>query len=210
MTNWISTLLLLISAYLVGSIPMGFIVGKIFYHVDIRTAGSGNIGATNALRLFGTRTGIIILILDMLKGLGVVLASKALLPAQSPFIVLAALVVILGHIFTIFLGFKGGKGVATAAGAFLGLAPAELGLGLVIFIAVVAIFRYVSLGSCTAALFFGLLVVLRQVYSPSPDWVKAGFCVFVVILIIFKHKANIMRLLQGNENRLSFTKKGSL
>lgn len=210
MTNWFNALLLIISAYLVGSIPMGYIVGKVFYHVDIRESGSGNIGATNALRLFGTRTGIIILILDMLKGLGVVLASKALLPAQSPFIVLAALVVILGHIFTIFLGFKGGKGVATAAGAFLGLAPAELGLGLVIFIAVVAIFRYVSLGSCVAAFSFGIMVALRQIFSDNPDWVKLGFCVLVVSLIILKHRDNIKRLMQGTEHKLSFTKKGSL
>jgi len=189
---------------------MGYLVGKLFYHVDIRTAGSGNIGATNALRLFGTRTGIIILLLDMLKGLAVVLVAKAHLPQQSPLIVLSALVVILGHIFTIFLGFKGGKGVATAAGSFLGLAPAELGLALVIFLILVAISRYVSLGSILAALAFGLMVTVRQAYSPSPDWVKAGFCVMVVILIIVKHKANIQRLIKGNENRLSFTKKGSL
>lgn len=207
---WIKLLSLLLGSYLIGSIPMGYIIGKLFYKVDIRSAGSGNIGATNALRLFGTRTGVIILILDMLKGLVTVLLSKALVPDRPAMIVLTALIVILGHIFTIFLRFKGGKGVATAAGAFLGLAPLELALALPLFLIVVIISRYVSLGSVLAALSFGIIVSIRQFYAAEPDWIKAGFCLLVVGMIILKHRENIKRLLQGKENKLRFSKKGSL
>lgn len=207
---WLKALLMLAGAYLVGSIPMGYLVGKLFYKTDIRTAGSRNIGATNALRLFGTRTGIIILLLDMLKGFAVVILSKMLLGDYPWLVVLSGLVVILGHIFTIFLGFKGGKGVATAGGVFLALAPGELGLALLFFIIIVLITRYVSLGSILAAISFGIFVSLRQYFSPSPDWVKVAFTVVVVAMIIYKHKENIGRLIRASENKIRFTKKGSL
>lgn len=206
--NWYRLILLLVGGYLIGSIPMGYIIGKLFYRVDIRSAGSGNIGATNALRLFGTRTGIIILILDMLKGVCVVLVARAWF-ADYPWVVSASvLLAILGHIYTIFLRFKGGKGVATAGGAFLALAPLEALIALGIFVIVVAISRYVSLGSILAALGFAVVVVIRQLAGRSPDWFKVALCVAVVAMIIIRHRANIGRLMQGNENRLSFSSKG--
>ncbi|MBP9037825.1 MAG: glycerol-3-phosphate 1-O-acyltransferase PlsY, partial [Candidatus Cloacimonas sp.] len=148
--------IMLLFAYLWGSIPVGLIAGKIFYHKDIRNEGSGNIGATNALRTFGTVTGLIVLLLDMTKGFIPVILAISLLEKGSPFIALTALFVILGHIFPLYLSFKGGKGVATAAGAFLALTPLSLLTALLTFIIVVAVFRYVSVASICAALVFQL------------------------------------------------------
>ncbi len=124
-------------------------------------------------------------------------------------VVLGGLVVILGHIFTLFLGFKGGKGVATAGGVFLALAR-RAGLGSALFHPIVLLTRYVSLGSILAAISFGIFVSLRQYFSPSPDWVKVAFTVVVVAMIIYKHKENIGRLIRASENKIRFTKKGSL
>lgn len=206
---WIKVLLALAASYLIGSIPVGYIIGKVFYHKDIRQSGSGNIGATNALRLFGTKVGVLILILDMFKGFIVVLLAKSVFGSASVLPVLCALAVILGHIFTLFLKFKGGKGVATAGGAFLALAPLALGLMLLTFVVITTLTRYVSLGSILGALGFGILIWAQQLSSPQPNYLMAVFCTLVVLMIIFKHKANIGRLLKGTENRIKFSKKGN-
>lgn len=206
----IKLLILLVSAYLIGSIPIGYIVGRVFFRRDIRTAGSGNIGATNALRAFGTTVGVIILLLDMLKGLGTVMLAKAVLGSDAGWIAASGLAAILGHIFTIFLRFKGGKGVATAGGVFLALAPLALLMTLLSFIVITAITRYVSLGSILGALGFGIMVIMQQLMLVKPDYPLMVMSVAVVLMIILKHKDNIRRLLQGTENKIKFTKKGSV
>jgi len=206
----IKLLILLISAYLIGSVPIGYIVGRVFFRRDIRTAGSGNIGATNALRAFGTTVGVIILLLDMLKGFGTVMLAKAILGSDSGWIAACGLAAILGHIFTIFLRFKGGKGVATAGGVFLALAPLALLMTLLSFIVITAITRYVSLGSILGALGFGIMVIMQQLMLVKPDYPLMVMSVAVVLMIILKHKDNIRRLLQGTENKIKFTKKGSV
>lgn len=205
----IKILLALIAAYLTGSVPVGYIIGKVFYHKDIRTGGSGNIGATNALRMFGTKVGVLILLLDMLKGFAVVTAAKALFGVGSVLPVLCALAVILGHIFTIFLKFKGGKGVATAGGAFLALTPLALVITLIAFIFITALSRYVSLGSILGALGFGIMVWFQQFGSARPNYLLAGFCTLVVLMIVYTHRANIGRLVRGTENKIKFSKKGN-
>jgi glycerol-3-phosphate acyltransferase PlsY len=197
-----------IFAYLLGSIPVGWIVGKVFYHKDIRKDGSGNVGATNALRLFGTATGIVVLLLDAAKGFIATFLAVKLLPAGSPIMALCALLVILGHVFPVYLGFKGGKGVATAAGAFLGVAPASLGLGLVAFIIVTWLSRYVSLGSIVAALVFLVHSLWQISRAEAADYASLVLISFVVLMIIIKHRENMLRLIQGTENKIVFTKKG--
>jgi len=201
--------LLLLFAYLLGSIPIGWIVGKVFFGLDIRNSGSGNIGATNALRLFGTTTGIIVLLLDMGKGFLATWLSFRLLPLGSPFVAVSALLVIVGHVFPIYLGFKGGKGVATAGGAFLALAPVSLGLALLVFIIVVAISRYVSLGSICAALVFLSHSLWQLWISGNSDYASLILISLVVLMIVVMHRSNLQRLISGNEHRIKFTKKGN-
>ncbi|HNX37947.1 MAG TPA: glycerol-3-phosphate 1-O-acyltransferase PlsY [Candidatus Cloacimonadota bacterium] len=208
--NLLRLLVCFLGAYLIGSIPVGYIIGKIFFHKDIRTAGSGNIGATNALRLFGTKVGIGILLLDMLKGFGVILLARLILGTQSPWVVVCGLTVILGHVFTIFLRFKGGKGVATAGGVFLAMAPVALLLTLLSFILITAITRYVSLGSILGALGFGVMVTFQQLSLPQPSWLFMVMAYAIIIMIVVKHRDNIVRLMKGTENKISFTKKGSV
>jgi len=204
-TAWLLPLL----AYFIGSIPIGWIVGKLFYNLDIRRSGSGNIGATNALRVFGTKVGILVLLLDMGKGFLATWLAQAMLPAGSPIIPLCALVVILGHVFSLFLSFRGGKGVATAAGAFLALAPLSLLAALIVFIIVVALSRYVSLGSMIAALAFLGFSVARLMRSGTSDYATLGLFTLVVWVIIYMHRGNLKRLLEGTEHRVVFTRKGN-
>ncbi len=207
--NSIIPWLLLLFAYLLGSIPIGWIVGKVFFHLDIRKNGSGNIGATNALRLFGTKTGIIVLLLDMGKGFFATWLSITLLPAGSPFVAISALLVIIGHVFPIYLGFKGGKGVATAGGAFLALAPTSLGFALLVFVLVVAISRYVSLGSICAAVFFLIHSLGRIWHAGTSDYASLILISTVVLMIVIMHRSNLERLSKGTEHKIKFTKKGN-
>lgn len=211
--------ILCLSAYLIGSIPFGYIIGKLLHRKDIRTGGSGNIGATNALRQYGVKTGILVMLLDMLKGfivawllLNVVQDAFAGIlaePRMSHFVFyLPLLSVILGHMFSVFLGFKGGKGVATAAGVFICLIPIPVIVVLLVFVGLTALTKYVSVGSIGAALSLLLVHFLW-------DWLALGdlefpwFTLIVVALIIYKHTANIQRLLEKRENKLSFNKKGA-
>lgn len=197
-----------LAAYLIGSIPIGWIVGKVFYHKDIRKEGSGNVGATNALRSFGSGTGIMVLILDMAKGFVPTLVAIKLLPAGSPFVALCTLLVIIGHVFPIFLGFKGGKGVATAGGAFLALAPLSLLVALGTFIIVVVITRYVSLGSIIAAVVFLLHALWRLMRSGNSDYASLVLITVVVLMIVLRHRSNLQRLLNNEEHKIQFTRKG--
>ncbi|HOH97031.1 MAG TPA: glycerol-3-phosphate 1-O-acyltransferase PlsY [Candidatus Cloacimonadota bacterium] len=196
-------------AYLLGSIPMGWILAKLMFKTDIRAKGSGNIGATNALRQFGTKVGVLVLILDMIKGIVSVLLAKSLLGLDNVMVPICGLIAILGHIYPVWLGFKGGKGVATAAGVGLALAPLSIPLALAVFILVVYKTRYVSLGSIIAAIVWGLSLIYFAYQSAMANWgIMAAVVVVVVAVIIGKHKQNIQRLRNGTENKISFTKKG--
>lgn len=198
-------LLTAIGAYLLGSIPFGFLVAKA-RGVDIRSAGSGNIGATNAMRVLGKPAGIAVLLLDAAKGYAAVkflpLLLLKVLPASFPGPVmlplLAGICAVLGHNYTCWLKFKGGKGIATTAGVYLALAPWALLIALVVFLLAVAVTRYVSVGSIAAA-----------IALPAAVWIKPphDHCLGLVttalgVLAIYKHKTNIQRLRAGTENRL--------
>ena len=196
-------------AYLLGSIPFGLILVRIARGADVRLTGSGNIGATNVARIGGAKLGIATLMLDALKGYLAVL-SAVVASGQYRGIdiglaaAIAALCAILGHVFPIWLRFRGGKGVATAVGAFVGLAPRAVLVVLAIFLVIVLIFRYVSLGSIIASAIFPIFAffLYRSESSPAALAVMLG----ASLLIILKHKANIRRLLDGTENRLQFHK----
>ena len=187
-------IMLTVAAYLLGSIPTGLLLAKAF-GVDIRSTGSGNIGATNVYRTLGRSVGVMTLIGDCLKGLVPVLLAKYLhLP--DVWIAVVGLAAFLGHVYTVFLGFKGGKGVATALGVFLGVAPMAVGGALLIFVATVWWSRYISLGSILAAAVMPVFVAL---FDGRPPLVL--MTVVVAALVVWKHKENIKRLREGTENR---------
>lgn len=210
-------LIVAVMAYLLGSIPFGYLLVRIFRGEDIRLSGSGNIGATNVARSGAKGLGIATLALDALKGalavwLAAVLAgSKYNLCGdfiQHPcapalrLMSLAALFAVLGHVFPVWLRFKGGKGVATALGVFCVLFPAAILVALAIFIVVVAITRYVSLGSILGAIAFPAAAYFLQ----STDAVSLLLASSVSLIVILKHHQNIRRLLSGTENRFGAAK----
>ena len=205
-------LIVAVVAYLLGSIPFGYLLVRIFRGEDIRQTGSGNIGATNVARSGAKGLGIATLVLDALKGAlavwlaALLLASKYNLCGdfvQHPcapalrLMSLAALCAVLGHVFPVWLRFKGGKGVATALGVFCVLFPKAILLALAIFILVVAVTRYVSLGSILGAIAFPVAAYFMQ----SPDWLSRFWLLVFRCIIILKHHQNIRRLLAGTENR---------
>lgn len=197
----------LLATYLLGSVPFSYILGKLIKGIDIRQHGSGNVGATNALRVLGTKYGVLALLLDALKGLAPILIARAIFPEVTDlFLILVGLFAILGHIFTIFLRFKGGKGVATSAGVFAALLPVAVVFSLLVFIISVALFRYVSLGSILAALTLFVVTLIRNIRYEFAELELLIFVALIVIFIIFKHRSNIKRLINGNENKISFKK----
>ncbi|APF18838.1 glycerol-3-phosphate 1-O-acyltransferase PlsY [Caldithrix abyssi] len=204
---------LILISYLLGSFPTAIIAGRLLKKIDIREHGSGNAGATNVFRVLGWKAALAVLFIDMIKGFVPVFF---LAPAfsSSPdqviyFQLIGAIAAILGHMYTIFAGFKGGKGVGTSAGAFLGLAPLPLLLALLTFIVVVSLTRYVSLGSLIASLVFVVILMLQRfAFQMEIPAVLLGISVVIVALIWYAHRSNIKRLLQGNENRIEFKKKG--
>lgn len=187
----------IVGAYLVGSIPTGLILARLVSGVDIRQQGSGNIGATNAYRTVGKTVGILTLTGDCLKGLIPVLAARHS-ALQEPWIAAVGLAAFLGHVFTIFLRFKGGKGVATGLGVFLALTPTSVLVALFLFIVVVAFTRYVSLGSITAA----AILPLASLFLGYPAE-RVATSLVIALIVIAKHHENIGRLLNGTENRFT-------
>ncbi|MBM4400022.1 MAG: glycerol-3-phosphate 1-O-acyltransferase PlsY [Candidatus Cloacimonetes bacterium] len=211
--RYFTPVLSLVIAYLLGSIPTSYLIGRFFFNTDIRSSGSGNTGATNALRTFGAKTGVIVLIIDILKGVvAVMIARMLMISAHSMFSFnlvesLSGLVVILGHVFSVFLKFKGGKGVATAAGVFFVLSPLPLVFCLVLFAYVVYTSKYVSLGSILAAVSFMLIDLVSQIISRFPNIPRLMLIVVIVLLILIRHRSNLKRLLEGRENKVVFRKK---
>jgi glycerol-3-phosphate acyltransferase PlsY len=196
-------------AYLLGSIPFGLILVRVVRGEDVRLSGSGNIGATNVARTGGAKLGVATLVLDALKGYAGVAFAIAISHREASIdaglaAALAALCAILGHVFPVWLKFRGGKGVATAVGAFLGLAPRAVLVVLAIFLIIVAIFRYVSLGSIIASAAFPVLAYF--LYRGTSTIADLLVMFAASLLIILKHRANIRRLLNGTENRLQFHK----
>lgn len=193
----------LLAAYLLGSIPTGVLVAK-SYGVDLTAAGSGNIGATNALRVIGKKAGAITLIGDMLKGsLAVGIAMKF---GGRPETLLAAGAAVVGHDFTVFRGFRGGKGVATSIGVMLPVAPLVTLMTACVWLAAMLIWRYSSLAALAS---FAALPMFVAVMVPG-DIELWGLALFVTVLATVKHRSNIMRLLKGEEPRIGSKAKGGV
>jgi glycerol-3-phosphate acyltransferase PlsY len=205
-----SYVLVAVGAYLLGSVPTGYLVARA-RGVDIRSVGSGNIGATNAFRVLGRGPGAFVLAADALKGvlavfLGALIGPQlADIPAERVdtavewFHIVAGVGAIVGHSFTCWLKFKGGKGVATSAGVLLAMLPAAFGIALGVWLVVFLASRYVSLASLAAA---AALPVATWWLSPSPPF--RGFALLVGALVIVRHRGNIQRLLAGTENRIQW------
>jgi glycerol-3-phosphate acyltransferase PlsY len=204
MRLWLLTLAL---AYLLGSIPFGYLLVRLFRKEDIRDVGSGNIGATNVARSGGKGLGILTLLLDLLKGLAAVLIARHLAPGPPGFpsdiAVAAGIAAVLGHVFPIWLRFKGGKGVATALGVFLALAWPAAVCALVVFLVVFAFTRFVSLASIAAAV---LLPLFALMWMPDRSQLYVSGVIFLALLVISKHHSNITRLMQGKESRFGSKK----
>jgi acyl phosphate:glycerol-3-phosphate acyltransferase len=210
-------IIIAVLAYLLGSIPFGYLLVRIFRGQDIRLTGSGNIGATNVARSGAKGLGIATLALDALKGAGAVWLASAIAfskynrwcdfasepcPAALALTSVGALFAVLGHVFPVWLGFKGGKGVATALGVFCVLFPKAVLVSLVIFVVALATTRYVSLGSILGAIAFPVAAYFMQ--HPAP--VSLLLTSAIALIVIIKHHQNIARLLSGTENRFGASK----
>ena len=202
----VTTLLLPLPAYILGSIPFGLILAKLFGGTDVRKGGSGNIGATNVARVIGPVAGILTLILDVAKGSAAVLLAARLSQDSATWMMIAALAALVGHCFPVWLKFKGGKGVATAAGMFLVLCPLAFLGSVILFVLVVTFWRYVSLGSISAAAAMPLLMYFLWAPRHAPPLVITFGSLAAAVLIVCKHAGNIRRLAQGVEPKFSFGK----
>jgi glycerol-3-phosphate acyltransferase PlsY len=194
----------LVTAYLLGSLSPAVWIGKWLYNVDVRDHGSGNAGATNVFRVLGKKAGIPVLTIDALKGwLAVMIPVWLLGSFDSPvlfenFRVLCGAMAVLGHVFPVFAGFRGGKGVATLLGVAFGMFPIAALCGLALFLLVLLSTHYVSLGSILASLGYGLFLLLIEKVHHDASII---FAITIPVLVIITHKANIQRLLSGSENR---------
>jgi len=202
-----SLLAIPVAAYFLGSIPFGLILTKLFGGGDVRKVGSGNIGATNVARAAGLSAGVFTLVLDAGKGAGAVLLAEQLSNDSATWMMIAALVVLLGHCFPIWLKFKGGKGVATAAGMFFVLSPLACLGAVILFILVTIFWRYVSLGSVSAAAAMPLLIYFLWAPYHAPPLAITSGTMATALLIIYKHRGNLQRLLENEEPKFSFGKK---
>jgi glycerol-3-phosphate acyltransferase PlsY len=196
-----------VAAYLLGSIPFGLLVGSVFAGQDVRKSGSGNIGATNVSRVAGPFAGILTLLLDAAKGAVAVLAAARFTGDSAAWMMVAGLLALLGHCYPFWLGFKGGKGVATAAGVFLVLSPLAMLSALAIFLLVVVFWRFVSLGSLAAAAAIPLLIYFLWAPHHAPPLVVTFGSLAISTLVMYKHDANLQRLVEGTETKFSFRKK---
>ena len=198
--------LLPLAGYLLGSIPFGYLIVRFTRGTDVRAAGSGNIGATNVNRVAGAGAAAATLLLDMAKGYCAVLLAERLSGGQIGWMALSGLAAVAGHLFPVWLRFRGGKGVATAVGAFVPLCWMGVAAAALVWLVVVSIWRYVSLASVVAAA--ALPLSMYFLYAPgtrhAPPLTVSFSTAMVAILIIIKHRDNIGRLLAGTESRLKF------
>jgi acyl phosphate:glycerol-3-phosphate acyltransferase len=206
----LTTAVLVVLGYLLGSIPFGYLAGRA-KGVDIRKFGSGNIGATNVIRVLGKKIGFPVFILDILKGLLAVMLAWWWCGRQPAFAkhesagylaeVLGGLGAVLGHNFTFWLGFRGGKGIATSAGVFLGLAPIVLLAVLVVWSVTLAATRYVAVASMAAGVALPIAVAVQGAVRGAQNWPLLGAALVMAVLAIVRHRSNIQRLRTGTESR---------
>jgi glycerol-3-phosphate acyltransferase PlsY len=209
-------------AYLVGSIPSSIIVSKLVRGIDIRNHGSGNAGGTNVFRVLGWKWGILTILLDTCKGALAVIVVARMYIDRMPFNnvtpfddftliqIICGVAAVIGHIWTVFAGFRGGKGIATALGFLFMIITVDMLVAIGVFVLVVSFSRYISLGSVAAAISVPLILIIREnifgVNIPGYHTILP-FCIGIALLVIFTHRANIERLIAGSESKISFVKK---
>lgn len=213
---------IIVLSYLVGSIPTSIIVSKISKGIDIRNYGSGNAGGTNVMRVLGWKQGLFVIVLDVLKGVLAVIVIARLNRGAIPFEnatpfddftlvqIIAGISAVIGHIWTVFAGFKGGKGIATALGMLLMIVTVDMLVAVGVFIIVVYLSRYVSLASIIGAIAVPLTLIIREniFHVDIPGYsTLLPFIILVTLLVIFTHRKNVVRLINGNESKVSFSKK---
>jgi len=216
---------IIILSYLVGSIPTSILIGRWVKGIDIRNYGSGNAGGTNVFRVIGKRYGILTIILDAFKGAIAVIFIARLHYGNMPFEnitpfddftlvqIIAGISAVVGHIWTVFAGFRGGKGIATALGFMLTLCTIDMLIALVVFMIVVLITKYISLGSILSAISVPLILIIREnVFGVEIQGYNLilPFTIGVVGLLLFTHRKNVVRLVKGTENKIHFSKKKNL
>jgi glycerol-3-phosphate acyltransferase PlsY len=195
-----------VAAYLLGSIPFGLLFTRLFGAGDVRKSGSGNIGATNVARVAGPVPALLTLLFDFAKGTVPVWMAARISNQSATWMMIAALAALAGHCFPIWLGFRGGKGVATAAGAFLVLCPPALLGSVILFLIVLFFWRYVSLASISAAAAMPLLIYLLWAPHHAPPMIVTFGALAAAVIIVYKHDGNIQRLVQGAEPKFSLGK----
>jgi glycerol-3-phosphate acyltransferase PlsY len=213
---------IIILSYLIGSIPTSIIISKAAKGIDIREHGSGNAGGTNVMRILGWKQGLLVILLDALKGVLAVIVVARLHYGSIPFEnatpfddftlvqIIAGISAVIGHIWTVFAGFKGGKGIATALGMLLMIVTVDMLIAIGVFILVVTFSRYVSLGSLAGAVAVPLTLIVREnIFNVDiPNYnTLLPFLILVSLLVIFTHRKNVVRLLNGSESKISFSKK---
>jgi glycerol-3-phosphate acyltransferase PlsY len=218
----LNLLVIVVLSYLVGSIPTSILISRKVRGIDIREHGSGNAGGSNVFRVLGWKYGVLVILLDALKGaLAVILIARLYLgsfpfPNATPFDdftlvqIIAGLAAVVGHIWTIFANFKGGKGIATALGFLITIITVDMLIAFGIFLIVVFVSRYISLGSITAAVSIPLILVAREnIFGVDIQSYHTilPFVIAIALLVLYTHRANLTRLLNGNENKISLNKK---
>lgn len=213
---------IIILSYLIGSIPTSIIISKAAKGIDIREHGSGNAGGANIMRVLGWKHGLLVILLDALKGVLAVIVVARFHYGSIPFEnatpfddftlvqIIAGISAVIGHIWTVFAGFKGGKGIATALGMLLMIVTVDMLIAIGVFVLVVIFSRYVSLGSLAGAVAVPLALIVREniFHVDIPNYnTLLPFLIFVALLVIFTHRKNVIRLLNGNESKISFSKK---
>jgi len=215
-------LFIVLLSYLIGSLPVSIILTKLVKGVDIRNYGSGNAGGTNVSRILGKKYGVLVVLLDAMKGvIAVVFISRLYFgsfpfPNTTPFDdftlvqIIAGVSAVIGHIWTIFAGFRGGKGIATGLGVLLSIVTLDMLMALGVFLVVMYISKYISLASMSAAVSVPLIMIIREnifnVQIPSYHTILP-FAIGLALLIIYTHRANVERLFSGSENKISLSKK---
>lgn len=201
-----SIIIVVLAGYVLGSIPFGLILAKLFGGKDVRQHGSGNIGATNVSRVVGPLAGILTLLLDTGKGAAAVWFAAKFTDYAAAAMMFGGVAALLGHCFPVWLRFRGGKGVATALGVYLVLSPLAAATALGVFALVLAFWRYVSLASLSAAAAMPLLIYFLWAPGHAPPLVITIGTLFVAVLLFYKHDANLQRLVDGTEPTFSFSK----
>jgi glycerol-3-phosphate acyltransferase PlsY len=203
-----------ILSYLIGAIPSSLWVGKVYKKIDLRDYGSGNLGATNTFRILGWKAGIVVSLIDFMKGFTAAFWISAIAVDAIPSVysgwetaifvqIYAGLMAVVGHMYSLFARFKGGKGVLTACGMLYAIEPVSISLALLVFITVLLSTRYVSVASITASILYPIfLLLLRYGFDYAIDGSLMVITAALAITIVVKHRSNIKRLLQGNENRI--------